>query len=89
MALGAPGGRLVREVTFWGLRLAGLGVLSGLAAAVVLAPALSGLLFGVDVFDLPTYAGVAAVVAVVSLLSCYLPARRASRVDPMVALRAD
>jgi predicted permease len=89
MALGAPGGRLVREITLWGLRLAGIGMVAGFVAALILTPALSGLLFGVGPFDPPIYGGVALLVTAVALAACYLPARRASRVDPMVALRAD
>ncbi len=76
-------------MALWGLRLAAVGVAIGLGAALILTPTLSGLLFRVGSFDPAIYSGVAALVGVVCLVACYLPALRASRVDPLLALRAD
>jgi ABC-type antimicrobial peptide transport system permease subunit len=67
--------------------LAGIGI--GLAAALALSRALATLVFGVPVRDPATFGAVAAVLIVVALAACIIPARKASRVDPMVALRCD
>jgi putative ABC transport system permease protein len=67
--------------------LAGIGI--GLAAALALSRALSGLLFQVRPIDPPTYAAVALLLAAAALAACYFPARRAARVDPVVALRSE
>jgi len=75
------------------LRQSGLpvvvGVVAGLAMAAVLTPLLSGLLFGVHPIDPLTYAAIAVVLAAVGVLACYIPARRATKVDPITALRAE
>jgi putative ABC transport system permease protein len=87
MALGAQRGTIVRSVLRQGGRLAILGVVIGSAVTLVLSRTLSGLLFGVRNTDPLTFMVVVALLLGVALAACYLPARRAMRVDPMVALR--
>ena len=87
MALGARPADVLTLILGQGLRLALLGVAAGLAAAFVLTRFLSTLLFGVSATDPLTFASVTLLLAAVALLACYLPARRASRVEPLVALR--
>ncbi|MEP6995537.1 MAG: ABC transporter permease [Acidobacteriota bacterium] len=89
MALGAEPRSVVVEVLSAGLRLILAGIGIGLVAALALSRALSGLLFQVRPIDPPTYAAVASLLAAAALFACYLPARRAARVDPMTALRAE
>jgi putative ABC transport system permease protein len=64
-----------------------VGVILGLAAAFALTRLLSGLLFGVAAVDITTFATISLLLVVVSLFACYLPARRAMRIDPLSALR--
>ena len=87
MALGANPGRVLRLVLARGLRLAGAGTAIGVLAALVLTRLLGSLLFDVSATDPLTFAAVAGLLLAVALLACYVPARRAMRVDPMVALR--
>ncbi|MGH9795852.1 MAG: ABC transporter permease [Candidatus Acidiferrales bacterium] len=87
MALGAQRGDVLRMVLRGGFALAAVGVLIGLAGAFAATRLLEGLLFGVQPSDLQTYAITAAILVVVALLACAIPALRASRVDPMMALR--
>ncbi len=87
LALGATGSRVLRLVLVDGGRLIGSGLVLGLLCAVALGRLLRSRLFGVDSIDLPSLAVVMLVFAAVGLLACYLPARRAARVDPIEALR--
>jgi putative ABC transport system permease protein len=89
MALGAQIGDVRRLFLRQGLRLTALGLGLGIAAALVTTRVMAGLLFGVTPIDPLTYAAVSAALGVVAMLAAYLPARRAARVDPVVALRAD
>ncbi len=90
ITLGATRGNVVKMVLKSGLQLTAIGVGAGVVLALVAAryvSSVSSLLFGVKPTDVVTFAVVIAIVALVSLLACYIPAYRASRVDPMVALR--
>lgn len=87
MALGAPRSDVFRLVVGEGLKLAGVGIAIGIAASFGLARLMSSLLYGISATDFETFMGVAVLLALVTLLACYIPARRAMRVDPTVALR--
>jgi predicted permease len=87
MALGANPARVLRLVLARGLRLAAAGTAIGVLTALLLTQLLNSLLFGVSATDPVTFAAVAGLLFAVALLACYVPARRAMRVDPMVALR--
>jgi putative ABC transport system permease protein len=73
----------------WGFTVAGSGIAIGLVAAVALSPVLEALLFGVTSRDPVTYVVVAVALAIVSLLACYAPASRATKIDPLIALRCE
>jgi ABC-type antimicrobial peptide transport system permease subunit len=88
VALGARPGDILAMVVRQGLMLALAGIGAGLALAIVLTRLLSGLLFGVTATDPLTYAAVAIGILVLCGVSCYVPARRAVRADPLVSLRA-
>jgi ABC-type antimicrobial peptide transport system permease subunit len=88
LALGASGGDLRRRIILQTLRLAGVGMVIGFSVSWVAARALGGLLFGVTSTDPVTFLGMLAVLTAVATLAGYLPARRVSRIDPAVALRA-
>jgi len=88
IALGAQRTDVMRLVLGEGAKMALAGVMAGIAAAFGLTRLMANELFGVTAQDPLTFAAVAVVLALVALLACYLPARRAVRVDPMVALRS-
>jgi ABC-type antimicrobial peptide transport system permease subunit len=87
MALGAERGDVLRLVIGHGARMALLGVAIGICASLGLTRLMANQLFGVSAHDPLTFAGVAALLIVVAVAACYIPARRAMRVDPMIALR--
>jgi putative ABC transport system permease protein len=87
MALGAQPSRVFRMVLGEGLVLTGVGVIVGLAGAGLATRLISSVLYGVQALDPITFASVAVLLIAVGLLACYIPARRAMKVDPMVALR--
>lgn len=89
IALGAQQGAVRRLFVSQGLMLVGIGVVIGLAAAVPLSNLMSALLFGVQPLDLLTYFGVSMLLIAVAFGATYIPARRASAVEPMTSLRAD
>jgi ABC-type antimicrobial peptide transport system permease subunit len=89
MALGADGGDLRRMVMRQGMALAGLGILIGLAGAIALSRLIATLLFGVHANDPASFAAIALLLAAVAFLATWLPARRATRVDPLAALRRE
>ena len=87
MALGADRSDVMKMITRQGMRLAAIGVGIGLVLALALAQVLSSLLIGVSGYDVPTFLLVPAMLGAVALIACYLPARRATKVDPLIALR--
>jgi putative ABC transport system permease protein len=87
MALGAERSNVVNSIMKKGLILTGLGVIVGLGSSLVLSRFLNTLLYNVSPVDIASYILVVVVVSVVSLLACYIPARRAAKIDPMEALR--
>jgi predicted permease len=87
MALGAGQAMVLRMVLSQGLRLAAMGIVLGILFALAMNRVLQSLLFGVSPFDVPTIAAVVGLISLVSLVGCYLPARVATRVDPLIALR--
>jgi putative ABC transport system permease protein len=87
MAIGAQVGDMLKLVISEGMILVIIGTSIGLAGALALSGLLSSLLFGISATNLPTFLAVAVILLGVSLLACYIPARRATKVDPMIALR--
>jgi putative ABC transport system permease protein len=89
MALGAQRTDLLRLVVGRGMKLAGLGVALGLLGSLALTRVMAGLLYDVQPTDPLTFVSVALLLLLIALLACYLPARRATRIDPLEALRCD
>jgi putative ABC transport system permease protein len=87
MALGATPAQVLRDVLWYGMRLTSVGLALGLAGAVAGTRVLSSLLYGIKPTDPLTFLIISLLLAAVALLACYVPARRATKVDPMVALR--
>ena len=88
-ALGATPGQVVQLVLGDGLRLVAIGTVTGALLGGLAGRLMSRLLFGIRVFDLATFAGAAPLLLIVAGVASFIPARRASRLDPMTALRSD
>jgi putative ABC transport system permease protein len=89
MALGAEAGRVRAMIVTRDSRVVALGIVIGAVAAAALTRALAGLLFDVPAIDVPTFVAMSGVLLLVGLLASYMPARRASNVDPIRSLRAE
>ena len=89
MALGASGSSVVAMVVRHGLALTGIGIAIGLAGSWAATRSLKNLLYGVTATDPVTFAEVAALLTVIALAACWIPARRASNVDPIIVLREE
>jgi putative ABC transport system permease protein len=89
MALGATRGSVMKNVVGRGMVLSGVGVGMGIGSALYLNRFLASMLFGVSATDIPTFATISLALSLIALLACSIPARRATHVDPMVALREE
>jgi ABC-type antimicrobial peptide transport system permease subunit len=87
LALGAQRADVLRMIVRQGMSVTAIGIAAGVGAALVLARLMSSLLFGISTADPLTFAAIPLLLAAVALLACYVPARRATRVDPMITLR--
>ncbi len=89
MALGAQARDVLKMVIRQGLGLALVGIVIGLSGALILTRWMEALLYGVSATDPQTFALIALLLMAIALLACFVPARRATKVDPMIALRCD
>jgi putative ABC transport system permease protein len=89
MALGAQTGAILKLVIGQGMKLVACGVALGLAASFSLTRLMSNMLFGVSAVDPMTFGAITLLLMFVALLACWIPARRAAKVDPIVALRCE
>ena len=89
LALGAELGDVFRLIVGHGLKLTCIGISIGLGAALGLTRLMASLLYGVSATDSITFAGVSMLLAIVAFIACYIPGRRAMRVDPMASLRSE
>ncbi len=89
MAIGAGSSTIVGMVLKQGMTLAAIGLVIGIAASAALSRLITGLLFGITATDPIVFGSVSLILAAVALIACYLPARRATRIDPLVALRIE
>jgi putative ABC transport system permease protein len=89
VAMGAGKGQILKRVIFQAMRPAVLGIVVGLGGAFALSRFMSTLLFGVEASDPVTYASVAGLLVAAALVSAWLPALRATRVDPVIAFRTE
>ncbi len=89
MAIGAQRGDVLRLVVGGGMKLAVIGAAAGLAGALALSNVMTAMLFELTPLDMVSYSGTAALLLAVAMVACYVPARRAMQVDPIVALRAE
>jgi putative ABC transport system permease protein len=87
MALGAQRSDVLLLIVAGGMAMVLVGVLAGLGFSTLLTKSMSSLLYGIGLFDAASFLGTAVLLIAVALVACWIPARRASRVDPMVALR--
>jgi len=89
MALGAPSGSIFRLVIGEGLKLSSIGIVIGVAAALLLTRVMRSMLVGVGATDPATFATIAVLFFVIAAVACWLPARRAAGLDPKIALREE
>ena len=89
LALGAQRSTILQMVMRQGIELTVVGIVAGIIGAVLLTRVMASLLFGISSTDVLTFSGVPVILAVVALLATYIPAWRATRVDPVVALREE
>jgi putative ABC transport system permease protein len=89
MALGARGRDVLRLVVRQAMALVAVGVVIGLIAAIAFTRVMKSLLYEVSATDPLTFAAISLLLAVIALLACWIPARRAAKVDPMIALRSE
>ncbi len=87
MALGAQPGHVMKLILGSGMAMVGGGVIAGLILSYFLTSTVENLLFGIGAFDLPAFAATSGLLLLIALVACWIPARRAMRVDPMIALR--